>query len=609
MSAEDESLDEAPAAATNVTEWLEGAPLSRRHHLFFGLGLPSILAIIHMWQVRAHTVDDAFISYRYAENFAKGLGLVYNAGERIEGYTNFLWTVLLGVAIKLGLDPVGAAKILGALCALGTLALAYRLGEDLRPYGRMPCVSTWLLASSIVFLGYAVFGLETGLFTLLVTGGAYLFLREERSPAPPSAPWSRRLPWSGLVFAAAGLTRPEAPMYLGLLMLFMGGPVLIPLLHKPDEDIDDPDARRVATLFFALLFATSTFGIRVFAVGTPVQVPWALAVLGGLLGLLAVLSLPRGLFSPRNLVRGALFVVPVGAHLLWRHQYYGRWLPRTLTAKTGDLAQQLAGGGDYAKHFVEHEGPLPYLLLFAMGAALAWRHREMLALAAIAVTGAAYVILVGGDWMVLFRFFVPLVPFFYILLDVVLRAAVDEGRRALHYGLALLALFVVTQRGRQIRDDSGLALNKEKVFWDGAAGGVARWFRDQEAARGHEAVAGTLALGDIGQVGYETGYPILDLLGLVDPVISDLPGGYTRKVGPGFRDRFFDVGPRYVIIISSDGDCRHPSVLGSRVLYQDARFRKSYVESGRVAIPPDGRFNWCIYERRELANPGAAPEG
>ena len=46
--------------------------------------------------------DDAFISFRYAENFARGAGLVWNAGERVEGYTNFLWTMLMGVVIIVG---------------------------------------------------------------------------------------------------------------------------------------------------------------------------------------------------------------------------------------------------------------------------------------------------------------------------------------------------------------------------------------------------------------------------------------------------------------------------------------------------------------------------
>jgi hypothetical protein len=39
--------------------------------------------------------DDAYISFRYARNLAEHGQLVFNLGERVEGYTNFLWTVLL----------------------------------------------------------------------------------------------------------------------------------------------------------------------------------------------------------------------------------------------------------------------------------------------------------------------------------------------------------------------------------------------------------------------------------------------------------------------------------------------------------------------------------
>jgi len=34
--------------------------------------------------------DDSYISYRFSQNFANGHRLVYNVGERIESYTNFL---------------------------------------------------------------------------------------------------------------------------------------------------------------------------------------------------------------------------------------------------------------------------------------------------------------------------------------------------------------------------------------------------------------------------------------------------------------------------------------------------------------------------------------
>ena len=50
--------------------------------------------------------DDAFISFRYAENLVQGLGLVFNEGERVEGFTNFSWTLVTALAMRVGVDPV-----------------------------------------------------------------------------------------------------------------------------------------------------------------------------------------------------------------------------------------------------------------------------------------------------------------------------------------------------------------------------------------------------------------------------------------------------------------------------------------------------------------------
>ena len=57
--------------------------------------------------------DDAYISFRYARNLAEHGQLVFNVGERVEGFTNFLWTVLLAGGIKLGLSPVLTSRFLG----------------------------------------------------------------------------------------------------------------------------------------------------------------------------------------------------------------------------------------------------------------------------------------------------------------------------------------------------------------------------------------------------------------------------------------------------------------------------------------------------------------
>ncbi|NJM09071.1 hypothetical protein HC891_27060 [Candidatus Gracilibacteria bacterium] len=69
--------------------------------------------------------DDAFISFRYAQNLAQGNGLVYNLGERVEGYTNFLWTLLAALVLVLGGEIVFFTYLAGVIIGLALLLLTF----------------------------------------------------------------------------------------------------------------------------------------------------------------------------------------------------------------------------------------------------------------------------------------------------------------------------------------------------------------------------------------------------------------------------------------------------------------------------------------------------
>jgi arabinofuranosyltransferase len=75
------------------------------------------------WKHHAVTIDDAFISYRYADMLARGQGLVYNPGERVEGYTNFFWVLIAAIGRILGGDPFVLTRTLGLLALIGAIAL------------------------------------------------------------------------------------------------------------------------------------------------------------------------------------------------------------------------------------------------------------------------------------------------------------------------------------------------------------------------------------------------------------------------------------------------------------------------------------------------------
>lgn len=162
--------------------------------------------------------DDAYISFRYARNLVSGRGLVFNEGERVEGYTNFLWTLLMAPFEAAGADLVQVCDVIGPLLAAALVVLVVRASRELDGPG--PALShlwgaTWL-ASSSSFALWAVGGLEQSLAALLPFAGAALTYRGWLARA-----W-RRCAAGGLLLALACLTRPEGHLFvivIGLVML------------------------------------------------------------------------------------------------------------------------------------------------------------------------------------------------------------------------------------------------------------------------------------------------------------------------------------------------------------------------------------------------------
>src|SRR5205814_6568539 len=78
--------------------------------------------------------DDAYISFVYSRNLAEHGQLVFNLGDYVEGYTNFLWTLLIGLGMLAHIPPEWTAKILGALFGVLTLWVSFLVVE--RAVGR-----------------------------------------------------------------------------------------------------------------------------------------------------------------------------------------------------------------------------------------------------------------------------------------------------------------------------------------------------------------------------------------------------------------------------------------------------------------------------------------
>jgi hypothetical protein len=98
--------------------------LRRYKTIAFALAYSMGLAVLLYGQLRDWAYDDPFITFRYAENLARGLGFVYNSGERVLSTTTPLFALLLAALSRSGLDLPHLANLIGALSlALGGLAL------------------------------------------------------------------------------------------------------------------------------------------------------------------------------------------------------------------------------------------------------------------------------------------------------------------------------------------------------------------------------------------------------------------------------------------------------------------------------------------------------
>ena len=175
------------------------------------LGLCGLLAL-HALRF-FEPVDDAFISFRYAENVAAGRGWVFNAGERVEGYSNFLWVALLAACRRAGAPIPAASRVLGLLLSLATILIAARLARRLFPSARLAGLpAALLLAASPAVAMWAGGGMEVPLFSFLALLASHLWIVESEGT---------RLPWRWpLAACLASMARPDGVLLFGIALIW-----------------------------------------------------------------------------------------------------------------------------------------------------------------------------------------------------------------------------------------------------------------------------------------------------------------------------------------------------------------------------------------------------
>lgn len=440
-----------------LSAWLlEG--LRRRGWRLLACGLCAA-AVAAAYQSR-WVCDDAFISFRYAQHLNAGLGLVFNAGERVEGYTNFLWTVMIAMGMHLGFDPVPFSQYLGLLAFVGVLTVLFffpfanSVANDATtgtptqslisgsPGGHSSSFFPMAACGFAAHFHARVFatgGLETMLFTLLVLSGltliwsALLHRHAHRwqagtGQAGNTMAGSSRAEWR-LVFgfvclSLAALTRPEG------IVFYPGALLAVVLSNQPGvlswrSLFRDRFLWRAQAIFFAILLPF--FFWRLFYYGYPLPNTYYAKSGGG-----------------ANYSQGLYYLCYYAA------AYYVLWLLPLLALLVGTLwrwwQSAQPGGGATSKKMVgalAETAPKPTDLPRSEEAAESWAGFGIasvvwLLFALPVLVLLFYYVRVGGDFMFA-RFLIPLTPFAYLLLESMARRYRRFWARAL-FAVAVVVL-------------------------------------------------------------------------------------------------------------------------------------------------------------------------
>lgn len=425
------------------------------------LAVTWVVAAVIAWAIR-FAQDDAFISFRYSRNLAEGRGFVFNPGERVQGYTNFLWTLLMAVPERLGWSTPVFSQVIGILLMLATITVVFRFATRLFGDEVMAYLTVVCLIANASFIAYATGGLETMLQTFLIVCIAALLLPVPADPADAPANLTGRRALSGLLGGLAILTRLDSTVFVGALAAIH---LFGTLRTLPKEQRTPTAARIVATVSVPLL----------------------------------------------------VLVVP---YLAWAWSYYGEPLPNTFFAKTGGtwwmpilfaLLYLLVFGLWYAAFLLigrwrRFGGELRRL---PVGQVL-W----------VVPVWILYMILVGADFME-FRFMVPIMP----VLAMVAAFLVDHYTKVWRQ-VAVVAILLLASLSHLAIDALGYPVKSiaELRHWPGNGPSSLVEFGDHlaDAFPGglDEPDQVLMATGTLGVMPYRTDLPTIDLVGLTDAYVA-----------------------------------------------------------------------------------------
>lgn len=538
--------------------------------LHIRLALAAALILLFTAQFRLYSgwaIDDPWISFQYARHLVEGKGLVFNPGERVEGYSNFLWVMQMAAAHRMGIDMLTAAKTLGFVFGLLPILLlgataawsglsAFRGSKPEEAISTTHFLGGLLLATSGMWAFWAAGGLETVQFATLAALAILMIGLSAQMFAGYEAQRIVDLNWPGRV--ESFISRTAAPAALIMLMTAMSRPE--------------------GAMFGYFALVMGAFYLWKFR---SEKLIWRQV----------------GRFMVAMVI---FFLVPFVIYTFWRRWYFGQWLPNTYYAKAvAPLDDQIESGLEYV---------IKYLVLFSLpifaGLGVWIFTLQGGAMKTIKRLGGVMILLyflfivkVGGDWMPMGRFIVQIMP----ALAFVAGAGIFFWWKSSQSSMPARIIFIVSLAATllisgwyQYRETAPILERvRAGAFWRPLVT-AGEWLRENSPE--DAVVAGEEA----GIIPFTSRRRFIDMLGIVEPHIARINRSLHEKY-----DAAYVLGrePDFILLhVTKDtGEGVYDS---SRDMLAQAAFRTGYAEAHRITIglaslaeKPEHYNDLVIYQR------------